>query len=70
MPRRQRLLDRDDKLGLIESHECGVPARELAAEYGISVGSVAAYVANAHRGRLYRKEGKRHGNIQGIAGRV
>jgi len=45
----KELLSDEDKAALIEAHECGTPARELAEEYGISVGSVAAYVANAHR---------------------
>ena len=42
-------LAENEKLKLISLHESRVPARELAAKFNISVGSVAAYVANAHR---------------------
>jgi hypothetical protein len=38
-----------EKQALVEAHEDGVPADDLAEEYGISVPSVAAFVANAHR---------------------
>jgi hypothetical protein len=47
--RPSKLLSDDDKKTLIADHEGGVPARELAEEYNISIRSVAAYVANAHR---------------------
>jgi len=42
-------LGENEKLKLISLHEARVPAGELAAKFSISVRSVAAYVANAHR---------------------
>ncbi len=43
------ILTDSQKKKLVMSHEKGTPASELAKKYGVSVRSVAAYVANAHR---------------------
>jgi transposase-like protein len=40
----------EEKLTMVEAHESGVDVHQLAAEFNISPRSVAAYVANAHRG--------------------
>ena len=42
-------LTEEQKEELISLHESDVPAQDLAEFYNISVRSVAAYVANAHR---------------------
>lgn len=44
-------LTTQQKQRLIAAHEKGKTARQLALQYGIRTTSVAAYVANAHRGK-------------------
>jgi len=46
-------LSASEKRAMVRSHEDGSTVYELADEYGITPRSVAAYVANAHRGRTF-----------------
>lgn len=48
-PRRGGPLSDSERTQMISLHESRVPARKLATMFKISVRSVAAYVANAHR---------------------
>ncbi len=43
-------LSHTEKIRLIQSHEDGSDVYILAKKYAITPASVAAYVANAHRG--------------------
>jgi len=46
---KKQRLQTDEVKRLVQAHEDGDTAQELAKQYGISPRSVAAYVANAHR---------------------